>query len=117
MLEACIALARNQLADTRQCARNLVERHPTVYWDVSGESVHGEEHAAFVIERMLENGTLSGIQDLLIAFSRDQLAEVVVRSRRISRKTALFWRNFLGIKGAVHCLKEGSQEPLSKRWE
>jgi hypothetical protein len=117
MLEICIALAQREFFDLHTFTSKLVEKYPSVYWDISPEDVHEEQHFSFIIERMLEHGTLNGIHDLLITFSRKRIAEVVIRSKRISRKTALFWKNFLGIKGSIHCLKKESQNLLSKPWE
>lgn len=116
-LEACLALAKRVTVETREAAAKLVEKYPSVYWDVSSANIQGERHAAFVIERMLENGTFSGVQDLLLAFPRKRVAEVVASSKRISRRTALFWKYFLGIEEPIHCLKEESRNPLSKLWE
>ncbi|MDC0358810.1 hypothetical protein OAO01_08345 [Oligoflexia bacterium] len=116
-LEMCIALAKKSLACRQHFATELVEGHPTVYWDVDIKNVDGMEHASFLIERMLEHGTLSGIQDLLIAFPRKQIAEVIRASRRISRKTALFWKNYINIEGSINCLEKESQNPLSRPWE
>jgi len=115
-LEGCLACARREFTDVRAAAAGLVKRHPAVYWDVNAESVRGDQHAAFLIERMLEDGTMKGIEDLLFVFPRRQIAEVVARSRRISRKTALFWKNYLEIKDPIRCLEEASQNLLSRPW-
>ena len=98
-------------------AVELVNKYPSVYWDVSAEGICEKKHISFLIERMLEHGTLAGIHDLFTVFSRSQIEKVVTHSRRISRKTALFWKNYLGIKETIRCLEKEYQNPLSKLWE
>ena len=115
-LEVCIALARRGLTDTLAAMTELVRKYPNVYWDIPSENLQGEQHAAFVIERMLEKGTLKGVQDLLILFSRRRIAAVVANSKRLSRRTALFWKNVLSIEGPIYCLDKESPNPLSMPW-
>ncbi len=115
ILEGCIALARRNNIIHQDRLAVLLRRYPTVYWDVDTEAVSEEKHIHFVIERMLEKGVIGGIRDLLIYFSREEVIRVVIESRRISRKTALFWKNYFNIKDPIHCLGKALPNLLSER--
>ena len=116
LIEKLISLGREEITSMHEKAAVLVRQHPEVYWDVDIKSISGEDHAKFIIERMLEHGTWKGIKDLLLIFRESRIIDVVIHSRRISKKTALFWRSYFRISEQSECLRKELQNPLSKHW-
>jgi len=102
------ALARYEDFQNRETptVRQLVSKYPLIFWDVESQAVEDGRHADFIIERMLEAGTLAGVRDLLSMFAPGRIAEVIKHSRRISVRTAKFWQVYLGIEGRIRCLEE-----------
>jgi hypothetical protein len=67
------------------------------FWDVAPRQIDLGEQSEYVIARLLEHGDLAAIRWLLMAYTEQQIAKVVKRSRQLSRKTANFWRLRLAI--------------------
>jgi hypothetical protein len=94
---------------------NIPAKYPDLFWDVDPDSI-GAEHETFVIERILEHGTLESIKDLHKQFPRKTIENVVKTSRRISRRTGLYWQTYYNIKEPLTCLNKASLNPLSEPW-
>lgn len=87
------------------------------FWDIDPKRLNVRRFRQFVIERILEFGDEKAIRWLRQTFGDDAIKEVVCKSRRISKRTANFWRLFLDIpKGQIACLSKRSQNPLSRFW-
>jgi hypothetical protein len=77
-----------------------------VLWDVDTEEVDLKKHWFFVIERIMDYGNENDVQWMLETFSREQLIEVVKKSRNLNRKTANFWALWFGIdREEIRCFK------------
>ena len=86
--------------------RRLPRRLDKFFWDVSPDQIDFDRHSEYVIARLLEHGDLVAIQWLIKAYQKEEIINVVKRSRQLSRKTANFWRLRLAIpKSAVYALK------------
>ncbi|MFA4028826.1 MAG: hypothetical protein GDYSWBUE_000890 [Candidatus Fervidibacterota bacterium] len=87
------------------------------FWDTDPTKVNLRLHRQFIIERLLEFGDEEAIRWLRRTFGDDAIGEVVQKSRRLSKRTANFWRLILGIpKERVKCLSKRSQDPLKRFW-
>lgn len=76
-------------------------------WDVDPEAL-GQEHAAFLIARILEWGGEEACAWMLSTFGRARVGEVLRRSRALTRKSAAFWAAYLGIpREEVASLRRG----------
>ena len=115
-LDAALAHFRQVCGLEGSPLRKLVLRYPSIFWDIEADAVDQDKHVDFVIERVLELGSLASVKDLMLVFSSDRIVEVIRRSRRISRKTARFWAIRLGIEGGIRCLEEELPSQLSKPW-
>lgn len=91
-------------------------RFPSLFWDVEPRGLDSERHATFIIERVLEEGGSEAIGLLLRAYARDAIVSVVCSSRRLSRRTASFWRVYLDIQEPIACLQAPSTDPLARLW-
>ena len=77
-----------------------------VLWDVDTEELDLKKHWFFVIERIMDYGNENDVQWMLGTFSKEQLIEVVKKSRNLNRKTANFWALWFGIdREEIRCFK------------
>lgn len=95
----------------------LVKKYPQLFWDVKPESVDLEVHKRYVIERVLESGTLESVRDLLDTYSTKEIVDVVCNSRNISAKTATYWMYRLKIKEPIKCLQTQSPAQQNGLWK
>ncbi len=86
-------------------------------WDVDSNAVDPSVHSVFLIERILEAGDEDAIRWLFATYSRKQVAEVLQVTRRISRRSAGFWANVLGVPTQdVSCLSKSFQQTYRAIW-
>jgi len=82
-----------------------------VLWDVDIEELDLKKHWSFVIERIMVYGNENDVQWMLKTFSKEQLIEVVKKSRNLDRKTANFWALWFDIdKEEIRCFKNTYQK-------
>ncbi|MGR3218323.1 MAG: DUF6922 domain-containing protein [Candidatus Anammoxibacter sp.] len=75
------------------------------FWDTPLDAIDEIKHKDFIIERLLQNGGLDGIQWILDNYGPEELKRVVMNSRFISRRTAYFWSVYFSIPtGKTKCL-------------
>ena len=88
------------------------------FWEYEAHRIDPEKEWYQVIERLLEYGDLAAIKWAYHFYTKEQIAEVVRKSRNLSRKTATFWQNLLGLpREEVRCLNTSCQQnelPFSK---
>ncbi|MGC8722152.1 MAG: DUF6922 domain-containing protein [Caldisericaceae bacterium] len=78
----------------------------TVLWDVDPGAIDLKRHWFFVIERIMVYGNENDVQWMLGTFSKEQLIEVVKKSRNLNWKTANFWALHFDIdKRKIRCFK------------
>jgi len=74
------------------------------FWEIDFTSLRLPERQTYVIERVLEYGDDQAVRWLKATFAPEAIAEVVRRSRRISKNTANLWALVLNIpKEHVRC--------------
>lgn len=104
----------------QECYDSTMEfalKYPSLFWDVDPVQLESERHATFIIERTLERGGVQAIRELFQLYGKACIVAVICSSRRITRKTALFWKSYLNITGPIRCLQSESRNPLSRLWE
>ena len=72
-----------------------------LFWDCRPETLDTDEHAPFIIERLLEYGSLSSARWVLETYGPARL-QAFLRERGVrtlSRKTLSFWTLLLGLEG------------------
>lgn len=76
-----------------------------LFWDVDASSLDIVKHKRFIIERVLQYGMPKDICRLLQQYTKEDLRHVVEKSKTIDRRTANYWRIYLGIsKEHILCL-------------
>ena len=65
------------------------------FWDVDVSTLDPKRHSVYIIERLVEFGDEAAASWLFEHFLRQEILSVVDRSRRISPKSANYWRLIL----------------------
>lgn len=88
-----------------------------LFHDARVEDVDPEVHAAFVIERVLDRGTLRSVGALLRYYGRDRIRSVLLEGglTRLSPRTVPLWMAFLQL-AAEQCTPKSSPRPRSPFW-
>lgn len=75
------------------------------FWDVDFEKLDPKKYPEFVLIRIIEHGNSQAFRWALKHYSLKAFRKIVLKSRDISRKTALIWANFLGLdRKNITCL-------------
>jgi len=79
------------------------------FWECRPETIDTQAHAPFVLERILDYGSLAAVRWALRTYGPEQVKEFLrVRGvRTLSRKTLGFWTLLLGIEGEA-CFERSS---------
>jgi hypothetical protein len=77
----------------------ILAEAPALFHDTRVEDIDPEAHAAFVIGRVLDHGTLRSVGALLRYYGRDRVRRFLREggSERIARRTVPLWTAFLEI--------------------
>lgn len=80
-----------------------------LFWDCRPEIIETESHAPFVLERVLEYGSLASVRWALQAYGIERVKEFVRGRglRTLSRKTLSLWTLLLGLEGEA-CFEKSS---------
>jgi hypothetical protein len=76
----------------------LPEAWRSLFWDSDSRTLNREQHRRYVIERVLELGDQPAVRALFTVYARDDIGEVVLTSRQLSRRSAEFWALVLGLE-------------------
>jgi hypothetical protein len=81
------------------------------FWDVDFERLDKNQNSFFITKRLLDHGNLDDIKWITSEYGPEEIKKVLTSSRDLSRKTANFWTQILGINfKQVPCL----QKPYSR---
>lgn len=87
------------LSEQREVA-SVPERLRSLFWDTDIRNVHLKRHARYIIERMLEFGSLDAVNWLQRVYTVKNILDVLDSSRALSEKSRLFWRLWFGVENA-----------------
>jgi len=95
----------------------ILRESRALFHDVRPADIDPEKHAAFVIARVLDRGTLGSVRALLGFYGTDRLRAFLVGSQayRVAPRTAAFWRAFLGVS-EPSCTQRSSFPRSSRFW-
>ena len=75
------------------------------FWDVNPFALDVQQHKAFIIERLLEYGDIDSLTWINKIYTKEDIQDVVMRSRRITPKTGNFFSLYFGIpKENILCM-------------
>lgn len=96
---------------------DIPEEVRSLFWDADIDEGVIARSPAYIIERVLEEGSPLAIRWLRRRYGDGTIGDVVRRSKRLSRRTANYWGLFLRIPTAeIECLNRPSTatpEPFS----
>ena len=95
-------------------ANRLSECAYRYFWDIDPASLDVSEYPRYVIERLLEYGDLPSVRWMESRFSREEIVEVLKKSRRLSAFSANFWALIYQVKHEdVLALRGPSWRPVA----
>jgi transcriptional regulator with XRE-family HTH domain len=80
-----------------------------LFWDHPLTAADLEAHAVWVVERVLEYGTLADVEMLRDQMGRKAFLAAVASTQRLSPRTASFWRKMLTMEG-IRCTRKYSRD-------
>lgn len=89
-----------------------------VFWEVNPEKLDTEEYPEYIIERILEYGTLEGIKWVRKTFGDEKIKSYIKGPARrvLSSKTLNFWQKILKLK-PEECIHTSSVRNKYSFWE
>ena len=95
----------------------IMDESSVLFRDVRPEHVDPEVHAAFVIARVLDHGTLRSVGALLRYYGPDRIRAFFREggADRVSRRTVPLWTAFLKL-APDECIPRSSHRPSSPFW-
>jgi len=88
--------------------QNAVKQLARLFWDHPLTAEDLETYPIWVVERVLEFGSLSDIAFLRERMGQQAFLTAVATAQRLSPKTANFWQNILQLEGII-CTKKYSR--------
>lgn len=96
---------------------SIPQRFYALFWDVKSEQLDVQQHATFILERLLEMGDDAAVRWLWTTYPEETIRHVVRNSRRLSRKTARFWQVVFGLEEEdVRCLSRSYPQEERPIW-
>jgi len=93
----------------------VVRRLGRLFWDRRLQTRHIDEYPGWVVQRILEYGTLDDVHDIVQLLGRQRFLEEVAKVRFSSAKTASLWRDMLRKEG-VACMQKSSRAKARNSW-
>jgi len=93
-------------------AENVVQQVGRLFQDQELDIVHLEECPLWVVEQVLEHGSLGDIRILTAYYGRERLLSLAAEANFASNRTRVFWQQVLEREG-VACTKKSSRKEAS----
>jgi hypothetical protein len=77
---------------------SVPERFRYLFWDARIEDIHLKRNARYIIEKVLELGSLDAVNWLQDMFTAHQIKAVLADSRGLSNKSRIFWSLWFGLE-------------------
>ena len=88
------------------------------FWDIDPAQLDVSAYPRYVIERLLEYGDFPELRWLFGRFSRQEIVDVLKRSRRLSLRSATFWAQVLDVpREQIRCLSVPFRERHNQIWQ
>lgn len=89
-----------------------------VFWEINPENLDTEEYPEYIMERILEYGTLEGVKWLRKTFGDEKIKQYITSRtarRRLSTRTLNFWQIILKLR-PEECMSISSMKNRSPYW-
>ena len=79
-----------------------------LFWDIDPSELDWHEHRFYVIERVLERGNVAQFLELIRVYGREEIAEVVSKSRQLNPRMRNFCALYFELPLNDLCTKQPS---------
>ncbi len=87
------------------------------FWDTKVSDINTNKHSIYIAERLLEYGDLNALEWLEGNYGREFLKGIILRSRKLSKKSANFYSHYYNIdSNNILCLQEDFQDRHKRIW-
>ena len=93
----------------------VVEQLRRLFWDVRLAEHHLDENTLWVVERVLEYGTLDDLHTLIGSLGRAAFLGCVAEARFSSDRSRVFWQRMLAKEGMT-CTRRYSRVEAASSW-
>jgi len=90
---AKIIIKKKEASIVPECFKSL-------FWDTSIDKIHINRNARYIIEKVLEFGSLESLEWLQRVYNAQKIIEVIHSSRNLSDKSRNFWKMWFGVANA-----------------
>jgi len=80
--------------------KKIPDKFFSLFWDAETSSIGIKKNARYIIERVLEMGSMDAVQWIQRTYPTRLIIEVCESSRKISQKSKNFWRIWFGCNHA-----------------
>ena len=88
-----------------------------IFWDLDVERLDIKKHSYQIIDRILEYGNTPQVRWMFKTYPKEEIIEVIKKSRQLSKKSANFWTNYYSIpKDEVRCIVRSLQKEQKVLW-
>jgi hypothetical protein len=74
------------------------ERFRSLFWDTRLENINVRRNAAYIIERVLDMGSLDALEWVQWIYPVHKIIDVLTSSRALAEKSRNFWSLWFGLK-------------------
>jgi hypothetical protein len=95
----------------------ILDEAGTLFHDTRVEDIDPDAHAPFVMQRVLDRGTLTSVRALLAYYGQDRVREYLVKggAQRLDPRTTSLWTAYFGLP-EVPCTPKYSPPRKSVFW-
>lgn len=87
------------------------------FWEIRFENLDPAKRATYIIERLLEYGDVPSLRWMLKKYPKEQIIEVLKRTRVVSRKSANFWALYFSVpREEILCFQKRFLETSGAIW-
>jgi hypothetical protein len=80
--------------------RKVPGRFRSLFWDTNPDNIHIKQNARYIIERILEFGSMDSLQWMQRVYPSQTIIDVLSLSRGLSGKSKNFWMIWFGVNDA-----------------
>ena len=113
--ELVVRLEPKETQQDRPTQDEVVEQLNRLFWDTRLEAFHLAENTIWVIERVLEFGSLDDVRILIAHLGRAEFFRFAGGARLESARTRAFWQQMLEKEGLA-CTRKFSREEAASSW-
>jgi uncharacterized protein DUF6922 len=76
----------------------LSEFNPVLFWDTKMKNINPEDHAAYIIERVVTRGNMKDWERLKAMYGLERIKNISTRLRSLDKKTLSFLSTYFNVR-------------------